>query len=75
VWAPPPSWDVSAVSADELATVRRFLERRATLTAAARDRLARDLAGRLRPKVVGPSDDQPAEAFLEELSVAKSARL
>lgn len=74
--APPgPSWDVSAVSADELATVRRFLERRSTLSTEARRRLAGDLALRLRPKVVGPPDDQAPEAFLEELSHAKAARL
>ena len=68
-------WDVSAVTGDELATVRRFLERGATLTVEARDRLAEQLAGRLRPKVVGPPSDQAAEQFLEHLVAAKSARL
>jgi uncharacterized RDD family membrane protein YckC len=74
-WAPPPAWDVSAITPDELATVRRFLERRATLTLQSRARLANELALRLRPKVVGPPEHQEAEAFLEDLSAAKAARL
>ena len=74
-WAPPPTWDVSAITADELATVRRFLERRATLKDEARIRLADELAVRLRPKVVGPPEEQSSEVFLEELSAAKAARL
>ena len=67
-------WDVSAVSADELATVRRFLERRPYLTSDARGRLAWDLARRLRPKVAGPPEDLHPEAFLAEVAAAKSAR-
>ena len=70
-----PPWDVSAVTAEELATVRRFLDRRAGLTADARARLADELATRLRPKVVGPPAQQPSEQFLEELAAAKTARL
>jgi uncharacterized RDD family membrane protein YckC len=69
------AWDVSAVTADELATVRRFLDRRSGLTADARARLAGELAGRLRPKVVGPPPGQAPEAFLEALAAAKTARL
>lgn len=69
------AWDVSAVTADELATVRRFLERRSGLTADARARLAGELADRLRPKVVGPPPGQAPEAFLEALAAAKAARL
>lgn len=67
-------YDVSAVSAEELATVRRFLDRRATLTPEARDRLARDMATRLGPKVVGPPRQWEPEAFLEYLVAAKAAR-
>ena len=67
-------YDVSAVSAEELATVRRFLERRAALTPEARDRLARDMATRLGPKVVGPPRRWEPEAFLEYLVAAKAAR-
>ena len=68
------AWDVSAVTAEELATVRRFLDRRAGLTVEARARLAADLAGRLGPKVVGPPPGVAPEEFLEDLAAAKSAR-
>ncbi len=67
-------WDVSAVTADEIATVRRFLDRRATLTPEARDRLAMEMATRLGPKVVGPPRHWDPEAFLEYLVTAKAAR-
>lgn len=67
-------YDVSAVSAEEVATVRRFLDRRAALTPEARDRLARDMAARLGPKVVGPPRQWEPEAFLEYLVAAKAAR-
>lgn len=67
-------WDVSAVSAEEMATVRRFLGRRPTLTPEARDRLAREMATRLGPKVVGPPRQWEPEAFLEYLVTAKAAR-
>ncbi|MGH9179763.1 MAG: hypothetical protein ACRD0N_14565, partial [Acidimicrobiales bacterium] len=69
-----PAWDVSAVTGDEVATVRRFLERRADLVPDARRRLAEELAARLRQKVVGPSSALEPEAFLEELAAAKAAR-
>lgn len=68
------TWDVSAVTGDELATVRRFLERRATLTPEARSRLAMELALRLQPKVVGPSPDMHPEEFLLELAALKASR-
>lgn len=68
------TWDVSAVSIDELVTVRRFLERRYSLTPAARNQLAWDLSTRLRGKVAGPHDGWPPEAFLEGLVAAKTAR-
>lgn len=76
----PPSsdtdtWDLSSVTAEEVATVRRFLERRTTLTPESRSRLAHDLATRLRPKVVGPPDELHPELFLEELAAAKATRL
>jgi uncharacterized RDD family membrane protein YckC len=81
--APPPVapggldstlWDVSAISAEELATVRRFLDRRATLTPESRDRLAHEIASRLGPKVAGPPRQWSPEAFLEYLVAAKAAR-
>lgn len=68
------AWDVTAVSGDELATVRSFLARRSDLTLEARYRLAADLAGALRPKVVGAPDNLGSEAFLEKLAVAKLPR-
>lgn len=67
-------WDVSAVSADEVATVRRFLDRRSSLTPEARARLAWELATRLRHKVAGPPEDIHPETFLVELAAAKAAR-
>ncbi len=67
-------WDVAQVTAEELATVRRFLERRRELLAPARTRLAGQLAGRLRPKVVGPGADVDDERFLELVAAAKAER-
>jgi uncharacterized RDD family membrane protein YckC len=68
------AWDVTAVSADELVAVRSFLARRYELTFEARYRLAADLAGALRPKVVGAPENLGSEAFLEKLAVAKLPR-
>jgi uncharacterized RDD family membrane protein YckC len=67
-------WDVSAISAEDLATVRWFLERRATLAPEARERLAHEIAGRLGPKVAGPQRQWEPESFLEYLVAAKAAR-
>lgn len=68
------NWDVSAVTAEELVTVRRFLERRTSLTPEARSRLALELALRLRPKVVGPDPDMHPEELLLELAALKASR-
>ena len=68
------SWDVSAVTAEEIVTVRRFLERRHDLLPKARDRLSWELAQRLRPKVAGAPHEQHPETFLEQLAAAKAAR-
>lgn len=68
------TWDASAVTTEEVAAVRRFLERRATLTDEARARLAAELALRLRPKVVGPRDDTHPEDFLLDLAAVKATR-
>lgn len=70
------TWDVSAVSAEELATVRSFLDRRDSLDWGARGELARAMAEQLRPRVGGVPED-PAlddEAFLEQLARVKAAR-
>lgn len=68
------SWDLSAVTTDEVATVRAFLERRHRLEAPARQQLAAQLASRLHGKVAGPPTDQGPERFLESLVAAKLAR-
>lgn len=77
---PPPvmpaeieAWDVSAVTAQELATIRRFLERRAELTPQARFHLAQELASKVQGKVAG-APPMPPETFLEYVSVAKAKR-
>lgn len=67
------AWDVSAVGADDLSTVRSFLERREQLTSAARERVAAQLADALRPRV-GGSDEPDPERFLENLYATKRAR-
>lgn len=84
--APPPArwsapagehttgWDVAQVTAEELAAVRRFLERRQALLTPARVRIAGELAGRLRPKVAGPGTDVDDERFLELVTAAKADR-
>jgi uncharacterized RDD family membrane protein YckC len=79
-YLPPPAaapyleWDVSAVSAEDVATLRQFLERRLSLSPGARAHLANDLAARVRPKVVGAPDGWHPESFLEGVVAAKTAR-
>ena len=68
------AWDVSAITADELAAVRSFLERRGGLTAGARALLAERLAERLREKVPGAGAGESNEAFLERVAAEKTAR-
>ena len=65
---------MSAITAYELVTVRRFLERRHDLQPAARARLAAELAERLRPKVLGAPPGSTPEEFLEDLATAKASR-
>lgn len=72
--APPaeaPAWDTSAISQEELDTVVSFLTRRYQLDHGARVQLARELAGRLRPKVGGSVAAGGDEIFLERLVAAK----
>lgn len=68
-------WDVSAISQEELAAVRQFLERRWTIEDEARRRLAWQLAEGLRPKVAGAPPELQGEKLLERLAAAKAARL
>jgi uncharacterized RDD family membrane protein YckC len=80
MWDPaalPPetaAWDVSAVTADELATVRAFLDRRWTLAPPARAHLAVELATRLHPKVSGPPEHEGPERWLEWVVATKLSR-
>jgi uncharacterized RDD family membrane protein YckC len=67
-------WDVSAVSSEELAAVRRFLERRESLDRRARAELAHRLEQGLRAKVAGAPDGLTAESFLEQLARVKASR-
>lgn len=67
-----PRWDVSAIPATDVATVRAFLERRHGLPAPARARLAHQLDAALRPRVAG-ADERDPERFLEILYEAKRA--
>jgi uncharacterized RDD family membrane protein YckC len=64
-------WDASAVTVQETAAVRRFLERRDSLERSARAQLARRLADGLRPKVTSAPRELEAERFLEELERVK----
>lgn len=69
----PGAADVSAVSAEDLATVRTFLERRWSLESRPRAMLAADLTERLQPRVVGAPSDASPEAFLEWLAAVRAA--
>lgn len=67
------TWDISAVPAADVATVRAFLERRSSIDSRARVDLARQLAERLRP-LVGGASEPSNERFLEMLVAAKARR-
>jgi uncharacterized RDD family membrane protein YckC len=67
-------WDASAVSSEEVAAVRRFLERREGLEAPARRELAIRLTRALRGKVSGAPDHLDPEDFLEALAAHKRRR-
>jgi uncharacterized RDD family membrane protein YckC len=72
--AAPTAWDVSAITPEELAAVRRFLERRTEIASDARYQLAVTIEGRLRPKIAGAPDDLHGEPFLEQLVAVKSGK-
>ena len=61
------TWDTSQISAEEVAAVSQFLERRSQIDAQARISLANTFAARLRPKVTGVPDGMYSEPFLEAL--------
>ena len=67
-------WEVSAVTAEELAAVRAFLDRRRSLDSDARGRLAWEFSARLSPKVGGADPGMHPEQFLERLVEIKLRR-
>ncbi len=67
-------WDTSAITTQEVAAVRRFLERRASLERGARRELGARLADGLRSKVTSAPADLGPEQFLEELERIKRTR-
>ncbi len=67
-------WDLSAVSADEVAALRAFLARREELDPGHRADLAQTLAFQVLPKVAGVPLDGGPEAFIERVVAAKTSR-
>jgi len=67
-------WDVSAVTAEEVAAVRSFLDRRRDLDPSHRANLAQTLSFQLLPKVAGVPLDGGPEHFLERVVAAKTSR-
>ena len=64
-------WDLSQVSAEEVAAVRSFLARRAVLDPTHRAQLAQTLSFQLLPKVAGVPLDGGPEMFLERIVAAR----
>jgi len=68
-------WDVSALDADDVATIRQFLDRRLTLPWPVRMYYATALASRVGPMVPGAPAATHPEYLLEGVVVAKQARV
>jgi uncharacterized RDD family membrane protein YckC len=68
------TWDVSAISPGELATIHQFLDRRLSLPLPVRAHFASELANRIGPKVAGAPYGAHPEYLLEGIVVAKQAR-
>jgi len=68
------NWDVTSVTAEEVAAVRSFLMRRGQLDPSSRANLAQTLAFQLLPKVAGVPLEGGPEVFLERVVTAKSQR-
>ena len=68
------TWDVAAVDAGDLATIRQFLDRRLTLPWAVRTYFGNALAARVAPKIAGVPLQVHPEYVLEGIVVAKQRR-
>lgn len=68
------SWDTTAISAAEMATIRQFLDRRSTLPPQRRRALADEMAARMRARVPGAEPGADSEQFLEVLAALKARR-
>jgi uncharacterized RDD family membrane protein YckC len=68
------SWDVSAIDADEVATIRQFLDRRLALSWPVRSHFGNELAQRYGPRVAGAPYGMHPEYLLEGIVIAKQAR-
>ncbi|HEY6758467.1 MAG TPA: RDD family protein [Baekduia sp.] len=64
--------DVSAISADDLAAVRAFLDRRRDLPAGVRGDIARRIASALAPRVGGATANLHDEDLIEAVAAAKA---
>ena len=71
--APKSTWDVTDVTAEEVAVIRSFLERRSQLDDASRNRLTNQLAERIRARVHVGSDRPTNPQLLETVVRLKSA--
>jgi uncharacterized RDD family membrane protein YckC len=67
-------WDLSAVTAEEVAALRAFLSRREELAPGPRGELAAVLAGQVVPKVAGVPLDGGPEAVIERIVAARLNR-
>jgi uncharacterized RDD family membrane protein YckC len=68
------TWDVSAITPDEVQVVRRFLDRRVALPWHVRTYLGSELVHRVAPRVSGIPGNVHPEYVLEGIVVAKRAR-
>jgi uncharacterized RDD family membrane protein YckC len=68
------SWDVSAITTDDVQVVRRFLDRRVTLPWHIRTYLGSELVHRMAPRITGIPGNVHPEYVLEGIVVAKRAR-
>lgn len=67
-------WDVTAITVEDLALVRRFLNRARSLPTDRRQQIAAQIAAKLRPRVSHPDPIPDDEDFLRRLYAHKRAR-